>query len=366
MTKRPAWLAAQTLLLIAAVAPSTRAAEITRRDDAYHFARETDAQHAFSYAEWWYFNLSDPAQGLDLAMTYAVLDPANVSGTGVSAVTAIAYTPAGRFTETDVFPTTAFHASDQQADVVIARGSPLSLNYVDVLGDNLYRVVGSIEQQHRISWNLLYLRRRDAWLTIDRQHVGRLPWEHMSWLPYMPAALVTGDVVIDGRRYPLNAARGYHDHNWGEWLPFDVVWNWAQYAEPGLDFAVGDFPNGGPGIVGLAVGNERTAFSKDQYAVVHADWQYDAVNHVLYPTTTWIVAQNDRTTAIVALGARGTIPVLPPPEVPLPLVPVIYEQNADVLGWLWEKNDVGDWTFVRAFGGRGFNEYTAVTFPPMQ
>jgi hypothetical protein len=76
------------------------AADAARRDDAYHVAQFADGQHDANYAEWWYFNLSDAAQGLDFAFTYAVLDPANLTGFGLSSVTAIGYTPAGHFTET--------------------------------------------------------------------------------------------------------------------------------------------------------------------------------------------------------------------------------------------------------------------------
>jgi hypothetical protein len=46
---------------------------------------------------------------------------------------------------------------------------------------------------------------------------------------YMPRASVSGSMTVDGRRYRLRGARGYHDHNWGEWIPGLVTWNWAQY-----------------------------------------------------------------------------------------------------------------------------------------
>jgi hypothetical protein len=62
----------------------------------------------------------------------------------------------------------------------------------------------------------------------------------MSWLVYMPGARVNGQVTVDGHVYEMDAP-GYHDHNWGEWIFTDALWNWAQYAEPDLAFAMADF-----------------------------------------------------------------------------------------------------------------------------
>jgi hypothetical protein len=359
MKRRLLSLACATALLVLGAATPARADGPTRRDDAFHFATDRDGQHDATYTEWWYFNLFDPLQGVQAALTYAVLDPANLSGFGLSAVTALVYTPEAQFTETAVFDPSAFFASDQQADVLIASGS--SASSVQVLGDDLYRIVGSIDRAHRVSWDLLYLRLAPPWLGSDRRHVGLFPWERMSWLQYMPGASVTGEITVDGRRFSLVNTRGYHDHNWGEWLPFTVKWNWAQYFDARVAFSIGDFRDSATGVVSLATSAGRTVFAKDQYSIVHTDWQFDAAHLLFFPTTTWVIAQNADTTAVVRLRTLATIPLLPPPELPLPLVPVIYEQTAEFLGWVWQKSATGAWTFARAFGGGGFKEYTDVT-----
>ena len=351
------------LLLVGTLAQPIQAQDVSRRDDAYHYALFADGQHDESYAEWWYFNLFDSVQDVQLAVTYSILDPANRSGYGLAALAAIAYTPHGQFTEIASHPPAAFHASDEQADVLIVGDSPPALNYIQVLSDNVYRVVGSISQEHSISWDLWYVRRRASWLGGDRERVGLLPWEHMSWLQYMPGASVSGVVTIDGRKYEFGNASGYHDHNWGEWLPFTVTWNWAQYFEPGLDFAIGDFRNSDAGSVTINVLGRRTVFTKDQYTLTHTSWSYDAVNGLWFPVTTWLYARNDATVLVVRLRARRTLPILPPPEIPLPLVPVIYEQTAGFLGQLWRKDQAGAWNLVRSFAGGGFKEYTDVTWP---
>ena len=318
---------------------------------------------AAAYAEWWYFNLEDPEHGVRLAVTYMVLDPANLSRFGGAFVTAIVYTPDGQFTETSVHPPSAFLASSEQADVLIA-GVPWSPNYVRVLTDDTYRIAGAIDQEHRVSWDLRYVRRAAPWLGADRQHVGVLPWENMSWLQYMPGAAVTGAVEIDGRQYRVANVRGYHDHNWGTWIPFTVAWNWAQYFEPGLNFSIGDFRRSPAGAVSIDVLGERTVFAKDEYVLVHEAWTYDAGHGLWFPGQTWLSAQNDRQALIVRMRAHATVPVLPPDYLPLPFVPVIYEQTADFRGWLWEKDQAGTWVLIRSFGGDGFKEYTGIALPP--
>ncbi len=69
------------------------------------------------------------------------------------------------------------------------------------------------------------MRQSPAFFGGRREQVGLFPWEQMSWLVYMPAALVSGEVVIDGRTYLINDVRGYHDHNWGEFILTTFTWN---------------------------------------------------------------------------------------------------------------------------------------------
>jgi hypothetical protein len=234
------------------------------------------------------------------------------------------------------------------------------LNVIHVLNDDAYRIVGSIQQEHRIAWDLVYVRRSPSWFAGDRLPVGVLPWEQMSWLQYMPSAFVSGRLTIDGREYRVANVRGYHDHNWGEWVPFTVAWNWAEYFGAGVSFSIGDFRNSEVGVVSVEAEGRRTTFLKPQYSIVHSGWIYDSVNHLWFPMQSWLYAQNEERTLLVRLQADRTVPVLPPPQIPLPLVPVIYEQTADFLGWIWEKDAAGEWTFVRSFGGRGWKEYTEI------
>ena len=336
---------------------------ITRSDDAYHFASFEDGQHDAAYAEWWYFNLADPEQDVQFAFAYSVLDPANHSGLGLASVLAMVYTPAGRFQQGAYLPPDAFSASDEQADVTIASG-PAGGGRIEVIDDTRYRIVGAVVGEHRVAWNLIYDRRAEPWLGTDRQIVGSLPWEQMSWLLYMPGASVRGRVIVDDRTYRVRSVRGYHDHNWGEWIPSFVAWNWAQYFEPGLDIAMGDFRTAPTGVVGVNFQGRRTVFEKAQYRLLHTDWQYDPSNQQWFPTTSWLLAENETAALLVRFDALGTLEVVPPLDIPLLPDPLLYEQTARVAGALWEKDPQGAWRLLKSFDGDGFKEYTSVTFAP--
>ena len=319
-----------------------------------------------AYAEWWYFNLIDPAQNLQLAVTYTVIDPANLSTFGLSSVAAIAYTPAGAFTETAVYPTTSFLASTEQADVVIAGGSPASVERGPRAERRRVpgRRVGACSSTPcRGTWCISAARPRGSAPT--RLPVGVSPWEKMSWLQYMPSAFVSGDVVVDGRTFHVTNVRGYHDHNWGEWVPFGVKWNWAQYAGPRAHVLDRRLPEQRVRRRQRRVVRPVAPCSRrSQYRLVHGDWQYDACQRSSgIRTRRWCSRQSRGTHAHRVDARRSTpCPCVRRRSLPLPLVPVIYEQTADYVGLLVGKRSGGrTWQLARTFRGPGFKEYTGVT-----
>jgi hypothetical protein len=180
----------------------------------------------------------------------------------------------------------------------------------------------------------------------------------------MPGASVTGEVTVDGRSYPVTGVRGYHDHNWGEWQPFGVRWNWAQYHETGLHIALGDFMTAPEGVVGLDLGDERTVFGHGQYRLAHTAWQHDPANGRRFPTTSWLRAENETVRLIVRLHALQTVAILPPFQIPVLPEPLLYEQTALYSGRVWQREHGGEWRRVRSFSGVGFKEYTTITARP--
>jgi hypothetical protein len=338
---------------------ATAESPATLQDDAYHFSQWQDGQHDGLYAEWWYFNLVDAENGLEAAFAYSIVDPTDRSGLGLASVLAVVYRPESHFQQLAHAGPEAFQASEEQADVSVATAS--GEGQVEVIDDQRYRVRGRVSGEHQVAWELEYVRQGVPWLGLDRSNVGRREWERMSWLVDMPAAAVTGEVTIDGRAYAVTGAPGYHDHNWGEWRPHAVKWNWAQYSEPGLTLALGDFMTAPEGVVGLDFEGRRVVFAKGQYRLLHTAWGQDEVNGRRFPTISWLRAENETVRLLVQLRARATEPIIPPLEIPLLPEPLLYEQTAEFTGRVWEKDEGGRWRLLRSFGGTGFKEYTTVT-----
>ena len=331
---------------------------VGRADDAYHFASFADGKHDASYAEWWYFNLVDPEQGVQAIFAYSVVDPTDRGGLGLASVLAVAYAAGGPLQEGAYLKPDVFAASTDEADVTVGEGLPTG-GRIEVIDDSHYRITGTVEGAHRVAWDLRYARESESWFAADRRLVGRFPWEQMSWLVYMPSASVGGTLTVDGHAYRLRGARGYHDHNWGEWIPGVVTWNWAQYSSPRLRIALGDFPRVAEGTVGVDFEGRQTVFDQTQYTITHSAWTFDAVNKRWFPGRSHLRAESESMRLDVRFRALDTVGIAPP--LALPVRPLIYEQTAEVTGTLWEKTPAGSWQRLASFADTGFKEYTSLT-----
>lgn len=343
------------LVLVSApvFAPVAPAQDVLPIDDAYHYRFFANGRHDRNYVEWWYFNFFDARQGVQAIFTYFIADPEDLSGRGLAQLVSVAYTSQGIVGGVDVYSPDSFSASYAQADVQI------DANAIQVIDRDTYRVVGA-SRDGRLSWDLIYVRDAASWFAADSLEVGRLPWERMSWLIYMPGAEVSGRMVVDGQVYAI-AARGYHDHNWGEWVFPNALWNWAQYSEPGLSFEMGDFINQPAGVASIEFQGDRTVFTKEQYQLTHTRWAFDVENRKRYPTETRLRADNGTRRLALTLRAIRTHPLRGHLPFPLPDV-IIYEQTAQCEGQLWEKNAAGEWVLLVSFDGDGFKEYAARTY----
>ena len=125
------------------------------------------------------------------------------------------------------------------------------------------------------------------WFSADREWIGLLPWEKMSWPVYMPGAGVGGWIEVEGRKYILEDVSGYHDHNWGEWIPCNMMWNWIQSFEPGFSLEVGEFRLHPAGVMNVEFQGERTVFDKLQYHIIHTCWDFDGENRKFFPEKHW-------------------------------------------------------------------------------
>lgn len=360
--------------------PAANAAPaVALADDGYHRALWADGRHDASYTEWWYFNFDDPRTGVKAIFSYFVTNPGDIAGLGQAQMVAVAGTPDGGVSAMDMYPPAAFSASAERADVSIGPGAGADLNTVRVAPDGggppVYLINGA-SRDGRLRWDLAYAAEAAPWLAADPMPVGRLAWEKMSWLVFMPRARVTGSMTVDGREYVIDAP-GYHDHNWGEWIPTDALWNWAQFSAPGggtpgagtagVALEVGDFIGKPIGVVSIDLDGERTVFTRDQYTLVHARWAWDSVNGLFYPVESLLTADNGSLRVQVTMRALETAPLRG--DLPAPLKDlIIYEQTARYDGAVSDRAPgaagaagaaAGEWRQRALLAGTGFKEYTA-------
>ena len=326
---------------------------VTIADDAYHYSEWADGHHDVAYTEWWYFNVFDARSGVKAIFSYFVTDPADKLGQGQSRMVAVAYTPGGAVSAIDGFSPEAFSASDRRADVTI------DANTIRVGDDGTYHVRGR-SLDGRLEWDLAFEAEAAPWLAADRLPVGRRAWETMSWLVFMPRARVVGQVRVDERTFEVEAP-GYHDHNWGEWIPTHALWNWAQYSDRRVAIEVGDFIGKPVGRVAIDVDGDRAVFTPGQYRLTHTRWARDRVNGGSYPVESVLVAANDAVRVDLTLRAAQTEPLRG--DLPFPLADVIiYEQTARYTGQVSRRTPAGTWETVASIAGRGFKEYTATRY----
>lgn len=338
------------LLLVVLGAAEAKSQTVSPSDDAYHFAQWADGLHDESYIEWWYFNFADAQSGVHGIFTYLVSDPQNLSGIGFSQVTAAIYTPGGIVTKNDKYSVSSFSAASDTANVKIASST------VQVVGSS-YEIRG-VSKDGRVAWYLQYQRQAEPWYAANHMPVGTFSWEQMNWLVYMPRAQVTGVLVVNGQVYFVRDQAGYHDHNWGEWIPFDALWNWAQYSQSGFSLELGDFIGKPTGLLGVDFQGQHTTFTKDQYRLVHTGVGFDPGSLLLYPTQSILVAQNDSMALLVTMTVQSTDVLRGDLPFPLPDV-YVFEQWAKYEGTLWRKDVTGQWKQDLSFQGSGFKEYTA-------
>ena len=349
------WTIFALVLCAAAAGPASPRAEsqTDAGDDGYHLSEWADGSHDGDYTEWWYFNFFDAARDVQGIVSYFVSNPEDRLGSARVQIAAVAWTPSGIVTEIDAWPIGEFRAAAGTADVTIGP------NAIRVVDDATDRVTGA-SIDGRLSWDLSFARQAAPWLGGDRIPVGSLPWESMSWRVDMPRARVTGHLVVDGRDFTIDAP-GYHDHNWGEWIPPHALWNWAQFSDDRVAIELGDFIGRESGILSIDVGGTRATFAKGEYSLVHTRWGWDPANRVFYPTETLLTARNDDVGLTLSLRALRTEPLRG--RLPFPLRDlIIYEQTARFEGVVRSKDASGRWRIADLVRGPGFKEYTAARY----
>jgi len=200
--------------------------QVALKENAYHYKYSLDGINDNLYTEWWYFNVYN--EEMQFLVCYLLFDPGNLTGIGDAEVLAVVYDgmPLIGFTSTSV---SDFTADYEKPNVTIGSNTLLALNDTTVVvNGSCYDIYLNIP----IQWNLRYTMDVGSWFGApEPMLVGHRPDDWMQWLSYMTGANVQGTITIGGITYNMSG-RGYHDHNWGEWLFDDPYWNWAQVSVP--------------------------------------------------------------------------------------------------------------------------------------
>jgi hypothetical protein len=316
------------------------------KDDAYHYSPDGINDHL--YTEWWYFNVYN--EDRQFMVAYFLTDPANLTGLGDAKMLAVVYDemPLIGLTST---PVSDFTADYEKPDVTIGSNTLLALN------NTTFVINGSCHDMYTltpIQWNLTYTMDAGSWFGMPAPvHVGHIPDDWMQWLCYMTGANVAGTITIGETTYNMSG-RGYHDHNWGEWLFDDPQWNWAQVSAPeeNVSLIIGDVIAPPARNTMMAFRRNGTTITFDNIGLTHTGYGFDPITSKLYPDEYHVTGNSGEYSINVTISVAKNVPIIRQFPGALPDY-VIFEQVSDYDVTLFE-----DCEPVYILNQSGFSEYT--------
>jgi hypothetical protein len=185
----------------------------------------------------------------------------------------------------------------------------------------------------------------------------------------MTGAEVTGQITVNGESYDVEAVRGYHDHNWGQWLFFGTMWDWAQVSRPEEGFSLDQgniwFP-GPQTVIGVHYRDEIIEFKSPDCTITHLRWEFDPFYNIMYPVKSLVVANNSeyRLAYTIEVKKVGPMSFLVPPTLPFTDM-FICEFVSDFRGGLYKKRGRRGYKRIYRFNQGGFSEYTTTFHAPV-
>ncbi|RCV63199.1 hypothetical protein C5S53_15235 [Methanophagales archaeon] len=127
----------------------------------------------------------------------------------------------------------------------------------------------------------------------------------------MTGANVHGTITIGGITYDMSG-RGYHDHNWGEWLFDDPQWNWAQVSVPeeNVSLVLGDviIPPA-RNIMMTFKYNGTTIIIFDEIDLRYTSYEFDPITSKLYPDEYHVTGNSDEYRINVTINVIKNVPL---------------------------------------------------------
>ena len=322
--------------------------QVALKEDAYHYKYSLDGINDNLYTEWWYFNVYN--EEMQFLVCYLLFDPGNLTGIGDAEVLAVVYDgmPLIGFMSTSV---SDFTADYEKPNVTIGSNTLLALNDTTfVVNGSCYDIYLNIP----IQWNLRYTMDVGSWFGApEPMLVGHRPDDWMQWLSYMTGANVHGTITIGGITYDMSG-RGYHDHNWGEWLFDDPQWNWAQVSAPeeNVSLIIGDVIAPPARNTMMALYYDGTTITFDDIDLTYTGYGFDPVTSKLYPDVYHVTGNSGEYSIDVTISVIKNVPLVRPFPGALPDY-VLFEQVSDYNITLFENYEP-----VYSLNQGGFSEYT--------
>ncbi len=322
--------------------------QVALKENAYHYKYSLDGINDNLYTEWWYFNVYN--EEMQFLVCYLLFDPGNLTGIGDAEVLAVVYDgmPLIGFTSTSV---SDFTADYEKPNVTIGSNTLLALNDTTVVvNGSCYDIYLNIP----IQWNLRYTMDVGSWFGApEPMLVGHRPDDWMQWLSYMTGANVQGTITIGGITYNMSG-RGYHDHNWGEWLFDDPYWNWAQVSVPeeNVSLILGDVIVPPARNIMMAFKYNETTITFDEINLSYTSYGFDPTTSKLYPDAYHVTGNGDEYSINVSINVIKNVPLVRSFPGALPDY-VIYEQVSDYDITLFKAEEL-----VYSLNQGGFSEYT--------
>lgn len=185
--------------------------------DRPHIREPGDARTVL-YKEWWHFNVLDDASGLDLIVNLSLSGDIRQPETGEADLVLLAHEPGRGWMG-------GITRHDGLAAIVAEDGVDIRLGEARIRYEGShYNVEVADGANGPVAASLRLWPRAEPMLVWKDTPLGG---GHINWVivPYLEA---DGEVVIADRRYRLDGARAYHDHNWGLWRWGDNFgWDWG-------------------------------------------------------------------------------------------------------------------------------------------
>ena len=315
--------------------------------DCWHYLDYRDGKHDKYFAEWKYFNFTQP--GLAGYIVYYILSPEKQTSISGGRLLIRAFKNNASFGSIKRIPVDRIQCDNVSADIIMDGAEIVEKN------PYLYEIRGNIDD---ISWTLDYQQKTPTIEGFQNLNAGFLRWERANWLVEMPGAKVSGEIRKGKEVFRINGL-GYTDTNWGEMIPLSSRWEWGQCNDEKLSFTFGmlyGIRKIKKAYFFFSAGNRTMALEDTQCHVEHTEWVKDKNTGLRMPSRSsftfrdkdYVVRFSSRLIQNDILGLKFSSL--------LPKV-VVSEQLVQYRGAI-EKNGVP----IHKFEETGFREWTTRTW----